>query len=173
MKVWLFILVIIPLAVSGGTISSIVKDKKDTISLDTSLRVIAEFSPDQAYKNSQILLTVYGIIDEGFHVYSVLPQGDFAPEPTQLILESEVLSLTGPLQESMPQTIIDDAFSLPLKVHKNEFWLKQKCSVAKDVKQGIHNIRGYIQYQVCNNRICSLPLRIYFQEKLPINQTLE
>jgi hypothetical protein len=169
MKHWLLIMVLLPLTVSGSTITPIAGDKQDTIALDKSLSIFAEFSHKQSATKTEIILTIHGRVDEGFHVYSIHPQGDFAPDPTQLILESKILNLTGALKESKPQTIIDDAFRLPLKVHKNEFWLRQKCSIAKDVKQGLHNIRGYIQYQVCNNRICSLPLRKHFQEKVQID----
>ena len=168
MKLWLLIAVFFPLAIFGATVNSLEKDQQDIISLNKSLSIFAEFSPNPSSYNSHVILTIYGRIVEGFHLYSIFSQGDFAPEPTRLMLESRILSRSGSLQESKPRTIIDDAFNLPLKVHKDEFWLKQKYLVVKDVKQGFHKIGGYIQYQVCNNRICSLPLKVYFQEKLQI-----
>jgi len=168
MKLLVIIALFFPPMIFGGTLESIVEGGKSRSNLMQSLKIIAELSPDLVYRNSRFRLTIYGRIDDGSHIYSIDHQGDFAPEPTRLVIESKSIVKCSNTQESAVKNIFDEAFNIPLKVHKDEFRLNQNCVVNRNAQNGIHEIRGYLQYQICDNRICSLPLKIKFQESLQI-----
>lgn len=170
MKLLVFLYIILPSTILAVSLDSFIKEGGNEVNLTHSLRVIAEFSPTHVARNLVTTLTIYGQIRNGFHIYSILPQGEFSPEPTQLILDSEQLKPISSTEESPVKSIIDETFNLPLKVHKNEFWLKQKYRVSNDIQKGTYQFKGYVKYQVCNNKICSLPLKANFQEKLDITE---
>lgn len=134
------------------------------------LDVFAEFLPSLTRPNHNITLKLLGRINEGFHLYSVENQGEFAPDPTRIYVLFEKLSPIGTSNESPTEIVKDNAFEQILKVHKGDFWIEQIFEVAGNIEPGNHVIKGVIVYQLCNNRICSFPLEKTFEASLTIRR---
>ncbi|MBU2512873.1 protein-disulfide reductase DsbD N-terminal domain-containing protein [bacterium] len=125
-------------------------------SLNHNVQILAELNPNTV-KNSRIL-KLLGRIDEGYYIYSVFPQGEFSPEPTQVFLDTPLLIPEGEINESETIRVDDEAFEQSLNVHQHDFWIEQKYRVLDSSKLTNLNIKGSLLYQICNKRICSLPL---------------
>ncbi len=146
------------------------QDREPKSEIFQTLSIIAELSPNPAALATEIILTVYGRIETGHHIYSVHSQGDFSPIPTKIAIKSGFLIPRSKTWESPPITVIDQTFDQPLKVHKNDFWLKRKFLLSSNSKIGKYQIAGYVSYQICDNRICSLPQNKIFRTDLTIEK---
>lgn len=133
------------------------------------IQIFAEISPKKKSAGGKISVTVHGRIDASRHIYSVFSQGEFAPEPTKVLISSPLLKPVGAVKESKPVKIKDQAFGINLFVHKNEFWIQQEYRVLDSVKKGSYQLEGVLTYQICDNRICSLPKREPFPFLLTIH----
>ncbi len=136
--------------------------------VDRYLSIIAELSPNSVAVGEEITLTILGRTEPDYHIYSVFSQGDFSPEPTRIVIESEFLEASSKVSESSPLLIIDKSFDQSLHVHKNDFWLKQKFILKSNPLNREFHVRGYLLYQICDNRICSLPRKKAFRTILNI-----
>ncbi len=134
----------------------------------TKLEIYAEFEPDITTVNGLTTLLVFGRLTSGFHIYSIYPQGEFAPTPTKITLNSSRLKTASKLKESPTIQITDDAYNQSLRVHKNDFQLEQKFTVSKELKKGTYWIEAKLLFQICDSVICSLPLEKNFRVKLTI-----
>ncbi len=62
----------------------------------------SKVEPAAARAGEHVRLIITARIAEGWYTYSVVPQGEFAPPPTKLILEPGLLEPAGPLYETNP-----------------------------------------------------------------------
>lgn len=133
--------------------------------LDT-IQIFAEASPSKVSAQDSFDIKVQGRVDSEMHIYSNTFQGEYAPEPTHIALASSDFQIEKKKSESKPLTLFDETFETKLKTHKNEFWMKQsfrfKADKKKTWKTGPKVLSGYLEFQVCNNRICSVPLQKEF-----------
>ncbi len=141
---------------------------KNAYSPGKSLEAFVEFMPDHVKVNSLVTLKLWGRVAESFHIYSISSQGEYSPEPTQLIIEASPLVSHKPLSESETVWVEDEAFDERLKVHKNDFWLERVYKVKENQKPGVYSIKGRLIYQICNQKICSLPISKSFSAPLEI-----
>jgi hypothetical protein len=132
-------------------------DSKSTLK-SQKLRVYIELSHDAIRVGKVLVLKLVGRIEEGHHIYSMFPQGEFAPEPTRIVIENSMLTSLGKPSESTPKIKIDEAFEQTLKVHENDFWMKEIYLVNDVGRYGVQRINGRVEYQVCTNKICSFLL---------------
>jgi hypothetical protein len=132
------------------------------------LEILAEVTPNALRPGDQLTLKIWGRIGNGFHIYSVIPQGEFGPEPTYLFLENRFLKADSDLQESVTIIVNDEAFGTPLKVHKHDFQLQQSFIVGVELPKGPHLIKGSVLYQICDKKICSFPINKDFQFSVQI-----
>jgi len=116
-----------------------------------------------------ITLSVIGRVAPGMHLYSVFPQGRFGPIQTKVEVERPGLIEREEITESKPKKILDQAFDLSLEVHENDFWIKKGYQVPPDMKKGDYQLEGYLSYQICDNKICSLPQKKKFGGILHVN----
>ncbi len=137
--------------------------------LEVSVPVIAEVFPAAISPGGLLTIRIVGRIEQDSHLYSIRPQGEFAPDPTKLIVTAGFLSPVSSTDESSTNLVIDDAFDLPLQVHKKDFWISRQYIVNKKTKPGSYHVAGYLLYQICSQRICSLPLKSRFNEKIVIS----
>jgi len=135
---------------------------------DISLELIADFSPNLIKKGETTTLTILGRVGKRYHIYSVFPQGEFAPKPTEVFLENQWLSKINSTTESETTNIHDQAFDLSLKIHQNDFWISNEYVLSNVTHPGKNVIDGYLTYQICDNRICSLPTKRYFKATIEI-----
>ena len=140
--------------------------KKDPINFN--LELTADFSPNLIKNGETTTLTILGRVGERLHIYSVFPQGEFTPKPTKVLLETRWLSKIHATTESEPTNIYDQAFDLSLKIHKNDFWISNKYILSNVAYSGKKVVDGYLIYQICDNRICSLPTKSYFKATIDI-----
>lgn len=135
---------------------------------DFSVPVIAEVSPESVTAGGFLTIRVFGRISQNQHLYSVNKQGDFSPDPTKIVVNNRYLSTVSGAKESPTILIIDKSFDLALQVHKREFWISQRYQIIPTAKPGVRQIRGYLLYQICSHRICSLPLKSFFETRISI-----
>ena len=133
------------------------------------LDIITKLSSIKKNRSLITTLYIYGRVHPGHHIYSVMNQGEDSPKPTDIIIENNFLSAISSIKESLPSIIMDESFEKPLMVHKNEFQFEQNFKLRQSIKSGKYQIFGYILYQSCTNRICSLPLKKRFETTLHIS----
>ncbi len=132
------------------------------------VEILASTNKENLQRGEQFILTITGRVAEGQHIYSIVKQRGFAPEPTGLTIESSHLALSGQLRESPPQRLFDGAFEQELLIHSDDFELNQSVKTDTTLSQGYYRFYGNIQYQICDNRICSLPQKKPFSFGLTI-----
>ncbi len=142
--------------------------EKKAYSPGESVEAFVEFIPGRAEANSFVALKLWGRIAEDYHIYSIRSQGEYSPEPTQLIIETSPLTVHEALTESETVWVEDEAFGERLKVHKNDFWLKRVYKVKDNQKPGVYSINGSLIFQICDRKICSLPVSKRFSAQLEI-----
>ncbi|MCP4296621.1 MAG: hypothetical protein GY786_13535 [Proteobacteria bacterium] len=132
------------------------------------VEILASTNKESLKRGEQFILTITGRVAEGQHIYSIVKQGGFAPEPTSLTIESSHLTLSDQLRESLPQRLFDGAFEQELLIHSGDFELNQPVKIGVTLAQGYYQFYGNILYQICDNRICSLPQKKPFSFDLTI-----
>jgi hypothetical protein len=147
------------LAVEGFAQSTLSIDDLGPTPLSGQLfEIYAEAIPNEIRNGASVRLKLWGRVAENYHIYSIQSQGQFGPEPTQLIMNTGWLAAESDLTESETVWVQDTAFNERLRVHKNDFWLEQHFRLSKQKNQGDHELTGDLVYQICSLRICSLPL---------------
>lgn len=162
------ILIILKPNVNGQTSTLFNQIKRNSFSPGESLESFVEFIPGYVKVDGLVTLKLWGRVAEGFHIYSISPQGEYSPEPTQLIIEASPLTVHKPLSESKTVWVEDEAFGERLKVHKNDFWLERVYKVKESQKPGVYSIEGSLLFQICDQKICSLPISKRFSASLEI-----
>ncbi len=132
------------------------------------LEIFVEIIPKQVKPGSRFTLKIWGRIGNGFYIYSIASQGEFGPEPTVLVINSPYLKAVSELLESDPVIVDDEAFGVPLEVHKNDFTLQQDFVFNTHQAKGSFKISGSILYQICNKKICSFPINRDFDATIQI-----
>ena len=112
----------------------------------------------------EINLMLLGRVAAGKHIYSILDQGEYGPKATKVVLDHLSFSPLGS-RESAPKVIFDGAFEASLKVHQRDFWISRKFKVSKEIT-GKNEVFGYLEFQVCDDLICSLPVKKPFKALL-------
>ncbi len=145
------------------------KSRNKNSPFDVSVPVVAEISPELVTAGGVLTIRVFGRIRQNQHLYSVSKQGEFSPDPTKIVVNNRYLSTVSGVKESPTILIIDKAFDLALQVHKREFWISQRYQINPTAKPGVRQISGYLLYQICSHRICSLPLKSFFETSISIS----
>lgn len=118
-------------------------------------------SPNQVMPGETVFFTLKGNIKPGTHIYSIQQAGTSSPVPTSMRILSDWMEQKGS-EESPPQTVFDQVYQRVLKVHKNQFYIRQEYKIFPFAKPGKHYMKGELTYQTCDNRICSLPKKESF-----------
>lgn len=108
------------------------------------------------FEAGRLRLHLDGRVPEGYHLYSVAPQGPFGPQPTKLELTEPDLISLGELRESEPELIEDQALDERLWVHRGDFWVERDYRLPTETPK---QVRGFLLYQVCDNLICLNPVK--------------
>ncbi|MBC8259174.1 MAG: thioredoxin family protein [SAR324 cluster bacterium] len=108
--------------------------------------------------------------ESGWHVFSVIPgEDDFAPIPTSLTIDSEQLTLVGPVYESNPITAADQVLDLVLSYHELQATIFQNILIPAEISGGtILNTSGKLRYQACSDRVCLPPKTEVFSLQIPL-----
>ncbi|MDX2470700.1 MAG: protein-disulfide reductase DsbD family protein [SAR324 cluster bacterium] len=125
-----------------------------TFKLESKPLELKEIFAEIQGKNLKLLIR----IPEGAHVYSVFLPTDHGPIPTKLFLTPKIQIKSARLIESKAVELYDEAFQVKTMVHKNEMALETDLGEVPMSKP----VTGFIEYQICNNSICSLPQKLPF-----------
>lgn len=136
-----------------------------------TLSLYAEFIPETVSVGQELSLKLLGRLNQGYYIYSVDTQGEFAPVPTSFILSSDLFIARSQIMESGTITVYDEAFDQELSIHRNDFRLERRFQLADHAEPGSYQVEGVLFYQVCDNRICSLPLEKEFSARINIKQS--
>ena len=135
------------------------------------IEVVAESNPKTIGLRSELEISVFGRLKNSQYIYSGKAQGELGPIPTSIELDHPLFSKVGPVTESETTQIADQTFDRFLNIHRKEFHIKQRFRVERlpDVDAGKLTISGYLLYQQCTDRICSLPTKSNFDLVLTIS----
>lgn len=122
-----------------------------------------------SFSTRQVSVDTYEVradatIEKGWHLYSVyLPEN--GPVPTSLSLQpSEKYELVGKVVESpKPEIHFDSSFSMDLGYFENRATLFQKIKV---MKEGLVNVKGEVEFMVCDDEQCLPPTTEEFTLKV-------
>ena len=151
----LLLIVIAPLSEVQGLAENLFSTQSEQT--QPRLELFASTKPKNVTPGQAFNLIIEGRVAVGQHIYSVKAQGEFAPEPTQLILANPLLFLIGQTNESTPQESFDGAFEQKLLIHTNDFLISQRIQTDATLHKGKQKFSGSLRYQICDNRLCSLP----------------
>ena len=134
------------------------------------IKIFAESNLRTVGRQVELEVTVFGRLPEASYLYSTEHQGESGPIPSSVELENPLFSKTGAAEESETVGIADGTFGRPLKVHRKEFQIRQRFKAERlpNPAGGILAIGGYLLYQQCTEKICSLPTKSAFDLLLTI-----
>lgn len=128
---------------------------------DSTLEKLAEFelqiAPERVRPGEHIRLITTARIKNGWHIYSVQPQGEFGPAPTEVATQAPGLELTGPPYETNPTHQRDLAFGLDLWFHAAAARFYQNATVPQRATEASLTVQQRVKYQTCNDRFCTPP----------------
>ncbi len=127
---------------------------------ETNLQLYAEWINLGENKG---IAKLHGRVSNGFHIYSVEHQGKFSPEPTTFYLDDKRVIPSDELKESTTSEVNDEAFGMRLRVHKGDFWISRQFTVMESLIGTRKPVHGMFIYQICSEKICSLPIRKEFE----------
>ncbi len=119
--------------------------------------------------NGETELIFKAKIDQGFHVYSQFLESSDGPVATSFNFDkSKDFSPVGKVAEGKPLEEYDPNFEMKLKFFANEAVFKQKIKILNDKA---FSIKGYLNFMVCNDKMCLPPEDIDFEFKIPANSS--
>lgn len=126
----------------------------------------AAFEPAQAKPGDTVQLVLSATVAEGWHAYGTLEQVNVpvALKPERLQLGG--LELAGPAQVppgDRHETVIGASFPLP-----NTFVVRQPVRVPATAKAGAVEVKGALDYQICDENRCLLPTKAAFAATLQV-----
>ena len=124
---------------------------------ETIVKFSARFSPVESRAGEKSRLILHLEIRKGWHIYSILPQGEDAPPPTSIFAETLFLVPDGPFYESRPTTELDKAIGIQLSYHENRARFFRNFEIPINATAGEYSITVNITYQTCTDRICLPP----------------
>ncbi len=125
------------------------------------VRFETSVQPYEVHPGEHFRLLVTVKIAPGWHIYSVIPSEDeYAPPPTQLEVSDSFIQVLGPAYETNPRLEMDEAFGIPLALHKLQVRFYQNLQLPKDVSAyGPTPILLQMKWQVCNDEFCTPPVK--------------
>lgn len=116
--------------------------------------------PEKIHKGEFSRLEITAKIKKKWHIYSVLPQGEDSPPPTTLNIETNELTINGPVYESRPIFDFDKAIGIKLSYHERSARFYQNFDPIQKPLYGQFQIKTSVKYQACDDRICLPPRTI-------------
>jgi thiol:disulfide interchange protein DsbD len=151
----------LPLAMFSGTALA-QKEFPDSGSIPAKLVTFeSRFDPPAARPGEHVRLIVTATIADGWHVYSLEPQGEFAPPPTLFsIAAKDGLEPEGPPYEVNPIVKTDKVFDMTLAYHRRAARFYQNFIVPEVEAAGAREVHAMVRYQACSDRICTPPRKV-------------
>jgi len=107
------------------------------------------------------------LIEEGWHIYSLLPLKGSELLATQILIDGNVFQEQEDWQEPESVLIQDGAVGKMVKGHKGNVEFSRTYNVPDNIETDKYSIKGRLVYRACDNQICTLP------QEFPFNTTLQ
>ena len=120
------------------------------------------------YPGEKFKFFVSVLIEEGWHIYSILPLKGSELLATQILMSENAFQDHETWQEPDPALIEDEAVGKMVKGHKGNVEFSKTFHVPVDIKTGHYLIKGRLVYRACDNQICTLPQKFSFNTSLLI-----
>lgn len=127
-----------------------------------------EVVPATARPGEDIRVVITATIDEGWHIYSLIPSEEELIPPTEITWFDRQLIKKGPTYETNPIVEFDSVIGGVLGFHENKAQFYQNFQIPDQFPIEPYTIKGQLTYQVCNDRICLLQQKIPLITKLTI-----
>jgi thiol:disulfide interchange protein len=133
----------------------------------------AYVSPQSAKPGDNVTVTLVGMIEEGWHIYSIT-QVTGGPTPTTIRLpDQQVFKLAGPIACSEPEKIFDPNFGMNTETHAERVAYKLPISVNSRVPGGRHELTIAVRFQACNEQNCLPPTTLTIKTGITIVKELK
>jgi thiol:disulfide interchange protein DsbD len=128
----------------------------------------ASVSPHSAKPGGNVMVKLSGVIEEGWHIYSIT-QTTGGPTPTTIRLPGlQAFKLVGPIVGSEPEKIFDPNFGMNTETHTERVAYKLPISVDSGVPDGRHELTIAVRFQACNEQNCLLPTTLTIKAAITI-----
>jgi hypothetical protein len=124
-------------------------------------------SKSVVFPGEEFKLYMYVLIEEGWHIYSLLPLKGSELLATQILMDENIFQVQEGWQEPESVLIQDGAVGKMVKGHKGNVEFSRTYNVPVDIEAGKYPIKGRLVYRACDNQICTLP------QEFPFNTTLQ
>ncbi|MFN3876174.1 MAG: protein-disulfide reductase DsbD domain-containing protein, partial [Flavobacteriales bacterium] len=103
-------------------------------------------------------------VEADWHIYATSLPSDEGPIPTSIrFAPSDAYALAGPLQEPQPVEAYDPNFGMVVRYHDGSPVFVQWV---RPSRPGAFEVRGEVEYMVCNDKTCLPPVTVPFALKV-------
>ena len=152
---------------TASTAEAIPLFKKDADSIHFKLTAIVD--PESINPGDRFALYVKIELSEGWHIYSLHAKGvEEQPLATKISLNSGMFVAHGLWEEPAPAIAWDGALERIVKTHQQVVEFRRWYSVVESLGSGSYQIRGDVVFRACNNKVCNLPRKIFYETKIDV-----
>ncbi|MBT3226188.1 MAG: DUF255 domain-containing protein [Deltaproteobacteria bacterium] len=123
----------------------------------TPVTIKFRLEPESVRPGEEIRVVMSLDIEDGWHIYSLVPGEDTSIPPTIVSWSSNNLTIKGPAYETNPTVKYDPVVEAVLGYHEDQARFYQNFSVPQNLASGENLLTGSVRYQACDARICLLP----------------
>jgi DsbC/DsbD-like thiol-disulfide interchange protein len=134
----------------------------------SSIDVTPSADPVEAKPGENFDLHLWVKLSQGWHIYSLEPQGKDESLATQIRFNENVFQTKNHWTEPEPIITLDGALDKVVKVHKDAVRFSRNLRVPSHLKPGTYSISGRIEFRACDNKICSLPREVGFKKNFRV-----
>ena len=162
-----FLFVVMFTASTVEAIPSFQKFKKDSDPIHFKLTAIVD--PESIKLGDRFALYVKIELSEGWHIYSLYTKGvEEQPLATEISLNSDKFVAHGLWEEPAPVIAWDGVLRRVVKTHQQVVEFRRWYSVVESLGSGSYQIRGDVVFRACNNKVCNLPTKIFYETKIDV-----
>ena len=152
---------------TASTLEAIPLFKKDSDSIHFKLTAIVD--PESINPGDRFALYVKIELSEGWHIYSLHAKGvEEQPLATKISLNSGMFVAHGLWEEPAPAIAWDGALERIVKTHQQVVEFRRWYSVVESLGSGSYQISGDVVFRACNNKVCNLPKKIFYETKINV-----
>ena len=152
---------------TASTLEAIPLFKKNSDPIHFKLTAIVD--PESINPGDRFALYVKIELSEGWHIYSLHAKGvEEQPLATKISLNSGMFVAQGLWEEPAPAIAWDGALERIVKTHQQVVESRRWYSVVESLGSGSYQIRGDVVFRACNNKVCNLPRKIFYETKIDV-----
>ena len=122
------------------------------------------------YPGEKFKFFVSVLIEEGWHIYSILPLKGSELLATQILMNENAFQEQATWQEPKPVLIQDEAVGRIVNGHKGNVEFSITYLVPPKVRVDKHSISGKLIFRACDNQICTLPQELPFHTDILVTK---